>query len=233
MYLFLFIYQQVNQFDKTHILTIFVCLLCFFLIPYLGRKLTNEKQRLVSTLLISVGLFEETIDYINRIYFRELNWSEDLPLHICNYVFYIGLAYMWTKKQFLFEITYLVGLGAAFITIFTPEFKMLNTLEYILFFVAHGLIVVFALWGIFIDNKKPRKLSVFKVYGFLWFMVIPVGLIAWLTGGNYMFLMIRPEVSNPIVFGDWPWYILNISIVGLFIMSLAYLPFKIIDGVKT
>ena len=64
-------------------------------------------------------------------------------------------------------------------------------------------------------------------------MVIPVGLIAWLTGGNYMFLMIRPEVSNPIVFGDWPWYILNISIVGLFIMSLAYLPFKIIDGVKT
>ena len=232
MYLAIFSYQQVIQFDSTHICTILVCLLCFLLIPYLGNKLDKENQQLVSMLLIGIGLIQEILDYGNRIYFRDLNWFEDLPLHICNYVFYIGLVYMWTKKQFLFEITYLVGLGAAFITILTPEFKMINMLEYILFFAAHALIVIFALWGIFIDNKRPRRRSVFRVYGFFWVMVIPVGVISWLTGGNYMFLMQAPDVSNPIVFGEWPWYIINVSLVGLFIMTISYLPFKLIKREK-
>ena len=232
MFIALFTYQQVSQFEKIHLLTIFICILCFFLIPYFGKKLSSERQRIVSISLAIIGIFEEILDYSNRIYFSDLNWHEDLPLHICNYVFYIGIIYMLTKKQFLFEILYLVGFGAAFITIITPEFKMLNTLEYALFFLAHGLIVVFSLWGIFIDNKRPRKLSVYKAYLYLWIMALPVGLVSWVTDGNYMFLMQAPEVSNPLVFGNWPWYIFNVSFIGLFIMTIAYLPFKLIDTLK-
>ena len=232
MFIALFTYQQVSQFEKIHLLTIFICILCFFLIPYFGKKLSSDRQRIVSISLAIIGIFEEILDYSNRIYFSDLNWHEDLPLHICNYVFYIGIIYMLTKKQFLFEILYLVGFGAAFITIITPEFKMLNTLEYALFFLAHGLIVVFSLWGIFIDNKRPRKLSVYKAYLYLWIMALPVGLVSWVTGGNYMFLMRPPEVSNPLVFGNWPWYIFNVSFIGLFIMTIAYLPFKFIVTLK-
>ena len=204
----------------------------FFSSSIFCKNLNPKNRRVVSTALICIGLLQEIFDYGNRIYFSELNWFEDLPLHICNYVFYIGLIYMWTKKQFLFEIVYLLGLGAAFITILTPEFKMINTFEYVLFFVAHALIVVFALWGVFIDGKIPRRGSVLKVYVFLSLMALPVGLISWITGGNYMFLMQRPDVSNPIVFGEWPWYILNISFIGLFIMTIAYLPFKLIKGLR-
>ena len=232
MLLALATYLQVRQFDKTHLITIFICCICFFLIPYFGKKLSDKNKKIGSLIFVVIGILEEIADYTNRIYFSELNWHEDLPLHICNYVFYIGIIYMWTKKQFLFEILYLVGLGAAFITIITPEFKMINQLEYALFFLAHGSIVIFALWGIFVDGKKPRKRSVLKVYLFLWFMALPVGLISWLTGGNYMFLMQAPDVSNPLVFGNWPWYILNVSFVGLFIMILAYLPFKLFDKVN-
>ena len=232
MFLVLSSYQQVNQFDSVHILTITICFVCFFLVPFFCKKLNTDKRRIVSTALICIGLLQEIFDYGNRIYFSELNWFEDLPLHICNYVFYIGLIYMWTKKQFLFEIIYLLGLGAALITILTPEFKMINTLEYILFFVAHALIVIYALWGVFIDGKIPRKGSVLRVYAFLCFMALPVGLISWITDGNYMFLMQRPDVSNPIVFGEWPWYILNISFIGLLIMTIAYLPFKLTKGLS-
>ena len=232
MFLVLSSYQQVNQFDSVHILTITICFICFFLVPFFCKKLNTDKRKIVSTALICIGLLQEIFDYGNRIYFSELNWFEDLPLHICNYVFYIGLIYMWTKKQFLFEIIYLLGLGAALITILTPEFKMINTLEYILFFVAHALIVIYALWGVFIDGKIPRKGSVLRVYAFLCFMALPVGLISWITDGNYMFLMQRPDVSNPIVFGEWPWYILNISFIGLLIMTIAYLPFKLTKGLS-
>jgi uncharacterized membrane protein YwaF len=44
--------------------------------------------------------------------------------------------------------------------------------------------------------------------------------------------MQAPEVSNPLVFGNWPWYIFNVSFIGLFIMTIAYLPFKFIVTLK-
>ena len=224
----LFLYNQGSQFDQTHLLTIAICLICFILIPFFGQKLSKEHQYIAMVGILTIGILQEIIDYSNRIVMRDLNWVEDLPFHICNYVFYIGLVSVWTKKQFLFEVTYLLGMGAAFITILTPEFKMLNVIDYIAFFVSHALIVVFALWGIFIDGMRPRKYSVLKVYSFLWIMVLPVGLICWITGGNYMLLMEPPEVTNPLVFGEWPWYIINISIIGLILMCLTYTPFLIV-----
>ena len=105
-------YLQVRQFDKTHLIAMLICCMCFFLIPYFGKKLSDKNRKLGSLALVVIGILQEIADYSNRIYFSELNLYEDLPLHICNYVFYIGLIYMWTKKQFLFEIIYLVGLGA-------------------------------------------------------------------------------------------------------------------------
>ncbi len=225
----LFLYSQVRQFDQTHVLTIIICLLFLIIIPFFGRKLSKEHQRIAVIGIIVFSILQEVVDYSNRIIMRDLNWAEDLPFHICNYVFYIGMVALWTKNQFLFEITYLLGMGSAFITILTPEFKMLNLVDYIAFFIYHALIVLFALWGVFIDKMTPSRLSVLKVYGFLWLMVIPVGLISWITGGNYMFLLSPPEVANPLIAGEWPWYIINISIIGLILMTIAYSPFLLIN----
>ena len=220
-----FIYEQVVQFDSFHITTIGICLFFFVSVPLLSKCLTKKRLHHIALFLVSIGFLQEVVDYSNRIIFRNLSWSEDLPLHICNYMLYVGLVFMITRDQFLFEFLYLVGFGAAFVTIFTPEFKMINTIDYVVFFVSHGLIVVFALWGIFIFKMRPRKNSVLKVFLFLWALAVPIGLISWMTGGNYMFLMEKPQVSNPLVFGEWPWYILNISGVALIIMSISYFPF--------
>ena len=147
----LFLYSQARQFDQTHVLTIIICLLFLIIIPFFGRKLSKENQRIAVIGIIVFSILQEVVDYSNRIIMRDLNWAEDLPFHICNYVFYIGMVALWTKNQFLFEITYLLGMGSAFITILTPEFKMLNLVDYIAFFIYHALIVLFALWGVFID----------------------------------------------------------------------------------
>ena len=44
-----------------------------------------------------------------------------------------------------------------------------------------------------------------------------------------MFLLSPPEVANPLIAGEWPWYIINISIIGLILMILAYSPFLLIN----
>ena len=87
----LFLYSQVRQFDQTHILTIIICLLFLIIIPFFGRKLSKEHQRIAVIGIIVFSILQEVVDYSNRIIMRDLNWAEDLPFHICNYVFYIGM----------------------------------------------------------------------------------------------------------------------------------------------
>ena len=58
-------------------------------------------------------------------------------------------------------------------------------------------------------------------------MAIPVGFICWLTGGNYMYLREIPNVDNPLLFGEWPFYMLNCIFIGGLLMFIAKLPFDI------
>jgi uncharacterized membrane protein YwaF len=55
-------------------------------------------------------------------------------------------------------------------------------------------------------------------------VIWPVWLIDWLVGANYMYLMERPPTESPLVFGDWPWYIINVELVGLLLSFIMYLP---------
>ena len=45
------------------------------------------------------------------------------------------------------------------------------------------------------------------------------------TGGNYMYLARIPNVENPIVFGEWPFYLIYLNIIGVILMLVASSPF--------
>ena len=55
-------------------------------------------------------------------------------------------------------------------------------------------------------------------------IIYPINLV---IGGNanYMFLIKRPPVNNPLLMGEWPWYILNLEIIIILYMGLLYIPF--------
>jgi uncharacterized membrane protein YwaF len=55
-------------------------------------------------------------------------------------------------------------------------------------------------------------------------VIWPVWLIDWIVNANYMFLMERPPTDSPLVFGDWPMYIINVELVGFIICLILNLP---------
>ena len=72
-----------------------------------------------------------------------------------------------------------------------------------------------------------RKFSILYTLTFLSIIAIHVGVICWLTGGNYMYLARIPAVDNPIVFGEWPYYIIYLGLIGIIFMLIAKLPFDV------
>ena len=93
------------------------------------------------------------------------------------------------------------------------------------YFMHHSLIPAFSLWNIIVDGMRLRKLSILYCLVFLAFVSVPVGIICWLTGGNYMYLARIPNVGNPFVFGEWPFYLIYLNIIGVILMLIASVPF--------
>ena len=56
-------------------------------------------------------------------------------------------------------------------------------------------------------------------------MIPIIGIINWILDANYMYLCVKPIAKNPLLIGDWPWYILGIECVAVIHFSVIYLPF--------
>mgnify|MGYP000625046896 CR=1 FL=1 len=54
-----------------------------------------------------------------------------------------------------------------------------------------------------------------------------IGTINWLLDSNYLYLCDKPIVNNPLIVGDWPWYIVFLEIIALIHFWLLYQPIKL------
>ena len=93
-----------------------------------------------------------------------------------------------------------------------------------MFFFQHSLIIVLALWNVFVDGMITSKNAILRTMIFLNLMVLPVGVINWFVDSNYMYICEKPHVESPFLFGEWPWYILSLEVVGLLMMLIAAIP---------
>ena len=75
--------------------------------------------------------------------------------------------------------------------------------------------------------------GILNFFIFLNALVIPLGLINYFLGSNYLFLCTAPAVDNPLLFtSEWPYYILIIDVLSIVYMYVLYIPFMIYDKLK-
>ena len=219
--------ESLRLFDSLHLTALGLSLLAIVFVPLIGKCLSATNRRRAVWALIVFAIAQEIVDYGNRASYRELNWIDDLPLHLCNYGLVIAAIGLAERNRFCFETAYFVGATAALQALLTPNFDDLKNLtEYVVYNTHHSLIILFALWNVIVDGMIPRRGAVARTLLFIVAMMLPVGLANWLADANYMYLCARPEVNNPLVIGAWPWYIVNILAIGWVLMLIAALPMQ-------
>ena len=220
-----------EPFDTNHLIAIFLSLCIILMVPIIGKILRAENRTNFIYFLISFAVIQEIVDYISRYNFDGFNFAEDLPLHICSYALIMSCLSLYFKDQFCFEFSYLLGVTGTFIAVLTPEFNDFDGwVMYITYFMHHSLIPAFSLWNIIVDGMCLRNLSILYCLVFLALVSLPVGIICWLTGGNYMYLARIPNVDNPLVFGKWPFYLIYLNIIGVFLMLIASATFYFLEN---
>ena len=93
----------------------------------------------------------------------------------------------------------------------------------------HSLIILNVLWLIFAYKKRFNGKSIINAFVFINLIIIPVGLVNYLLGANYMFICNPPNVDSSFFMGEWPYYLFYLEGIYFIYILILYLPFKIAE----
>ena len=159
----------------------------------------------------------------------------DLPLQLCHFAYWFSVIclicqlYNWNNRQFYFNCAYFLGFSGALQGIITVDLTGIYTLSDMLaLHLQHSFIIMNLLWLIFAYGFKFNYKGVIQAFLFTNSLVLFVGTINYLLDANYMFLCTPPAVDNPLLFGEWPYYILNLEIIFFIYGYFLTTPFLVI-----
>ena len=198
-------------------------------IPLIIARVLNKDQKKLITYIMGVIMI---IDFISEhvSYFFNGTWDIEynLNLQLCGISSLILCFLPFIKnKQKLFQFVYYTGIIGGIMAILTPQLNYFDgSIRYYLnFYVSHSLLICMPIFMyLHLDLKLPR-LSWFKLWVNLNILLAIIMPLNFLIGGNsnYMYLAQPPEVSNPLVIGEWPYYILLWEVFLLIIAYLVYI----------
>tara|TARA_B100001057_G_C22849183_1_gene950263 strand:- start:2478 stop:3182 length:705 start_codon:yes stop_codon:yes gene_type:complete len=200
--------------------------LIFISIPLILGRFLNRTQKIYLTYLIGVIMI---IDFITENLGFIMNGTWDIqyniPIHLCGISSLICCVLPFVKKKKkLFQFVYYTGIIGGIMAILTPQLNHFDgTLRYYLnFFVSHSLIIALPIFMFLHLDMKLPKLSWFKIWVHLNILMAIIMPINFLIGSNYMYVNAPPEVSNPLVIGDWPYYLLIWEPLVIIIAYMIY-----------
>ena len=150
-----------------------------------------------------------------------------LPLHLCNLALIFAILMMLTKSQGLFQLTYFWCLGALFAVI-TPDVKYSFPHPLTLsFYITHFYLIFAAIYGLLFFEFKPTFKGWVDAFITINILAVIIYFINVKLGTNYLYVNRIPDFSSPLdYFGKWPYYIIVVEVVYLFLTYAIYFPFR-------
>lgn len=156
-------------------------------------------------------------------------WSlqYNLPLHLCEVGCFVLAAALWLRIRFAFEVAYFWGIGGTLPGLFTPSIPgHFPDAVYFQYYAEHGLVVLGALYMVFVMRMRPAKGAVRRVFTATAVYALVVWFIDLAVNGNYLFLRYLPPTKTALDYmGPWPWYLVTGTVLAIIVMNLLYMPF--------
>ena len=208
------------------IISSLIILLILILSKYLNKNTKLTLAKAICILTIILTLYGHLIDVIND------NWRlhEDLPFHLCSISNLITCIILFIpKNNRLFEFLFYCGFLGGLMAILTPQINYYDggIFMYFEYYISHGIIMLIPLYMFYHLEMKLSKyswLKTFLILNIIMIIVMPLNSLIG-SGSNYMYLSESPKIDNPLVFGDWPFYIINWEIIVLILFYFTYLIF--------
>ena len=134
---------------------------------------------------------------------------------------------MLRQNQIGFEFLALIGTPVAIHAILTPQLNH-GPIPFLIYkyYISHAAIILIPLFLAIVQGYRVRKSAWLKVLIMVQVLIIFIGTANYLFHSNYMYLAARPLVDNPMIVGEWPWYIIGFEFLGLIHILIFYVGYR-------
>jgi hypothetical integral membrane protein (TIGR02206 family) len=218
-----------NEWIRNTSFAVLVILLYLLIGKFLKTSDKLKLAKIISIILIITTITGHSRNIINGYW----NISENLPLQLCGISNLIGCFILFIpKNKTLFEFFYYAGIIGAIQAFLTPQINNFDgtNYEYIEYYISHGGILLLPIYMFNNLGYKLRKFSWLKVLIYLNILLIFIMPLNFKINSNYMYLAYPPNVDNPLIIGEWPYYIMCWEII---IVIFSYTLYVISTRKKT
>ena len=169
--------------------------------------------RLLALLILAGWLGE----YVADVVLGSWTVRYALPLQLTDAVSATAVLALWSRRALLVELLYFWSLTASLQAVLTPDLgQNFPSVYYFTYFAYHIGAIVGAFFLVFGCRLYPRPGAAWRVFALTLAFTAVAGVGDILTGGNYMYLRVKPEHSSLVsLMGSWPWYIIQTVVLGL------------------
>ena len=201
-----------------------ICLILIIL--FLSNNFFNKDQKLKIVKILSLFMIIMTVtDHSRNIMNGLWNVSDNLPLHMCGLTNLIACSVLFTKlNKRVFEFFYFAGIIGGIQAFLTPQINNFDgsTFEYISYHTSHAGIILIPIFLLTNLKYSITKFSWFRVWVYLNIIIAFIMPLNFQIDSNYMYLATPPNVDNPLLIGDWPYYILFWEIIVILFTYTLY-----------
>ena len=220
--------EVINVFSNLWWLGIIISIIISILIVQLSIRIPPDRRKL---LMIFLGVFLLSLELIRHYHLHDLGlWSvsASLPIHLCGIARILAGIILIRPNKIGFQFLALIGSPGALHALLTPQLNHGIT-DFMIFeyYASHtGIILTPVIFAIALGYRIQDK-SWMVAFISLQFLLVFVGLSNYILDANYMYLAESPVVKNPMIIGDWPWYILGFEFLGFIHIYVFFKLYKL------
>ena len=195
-----------------------------------SKNFTDENKKRLGKILGLIALLNFVVSQVWQITQGTWSLETSLPLQLCSLSQLLVGYTMFTGKQLAYEFLLCWGAGAVH-AFLTPEITTGGSLfSHVDYTISHGMIILGSVYATMRMGFSPREGSWKRVFLYTQIVLPVIGFVNWLVDANYMFLAQKPDAENPLIIGDWPYYIIGLEVVVVVHFFLFYRLHKILSS---
>jgi len=207
-----------------------IALISMLSVLVVGRFLNKKQNTYVLYAMGLILVFSSIYSPLRSYSIGDWNTATDLPLHLCGISGLICAILPFLKrKQILFDFVFYTGIIGGIMSMLTPQMNSYDGSQfaYLEYYVRHSIILVMPIYLLQNYGMELTKKSMMRTFIALNVLLAIIMPFNFYVGGNYMYLAEPPQVKNPLVIGEWPYYVLWFEVFMIALLLLLFYSSKI------
>lgn len=207
-----------------------IALISMLSVLALGRFLNKKQNTYVLYAMGLILVFSSIYSPLRSYLIGDWNTATDLPLHLCGISGLICAILPFLKrKQVLFDFVFYTGIIGGIMSMLTPQMNSYDGSQfaYLEYYVRHSIILVMPIYLLQNYGMELTKKSMIRTFITLNVLLAIIMPFNFYVGGNYMYLAEPPQVKNPLVIGEWPYYVLWFEVFMIVLLLVLFYSSKI------